>query len=209
MEDTRQWAGVGVEAAALLEELVLNEAALLGEGDLLAVERRLQLVLRQVGSHIVSGVLQQRAQGPEGEAAACPACGRRLHLVGRERERTVLGLVGEYRFARPTFYCAACHGGHAPLDAVLGLGDERLSPGLAQVICAQAQQVSFAEASTSVEGSLGVYVDAETVRRLGGGVGRRTRAPAGRDGRRADALAGWLSRGQSGSRGGARPQDAD
>jgi hypothetical protein len=84
----------------------------------------------------------------------------------------VLGLVGEYRFARPTFHCAACHVGHAPLDAVLGLGDERLSPGLAQVVCAQAQQASFAEASTSVQGSLGVYVDAETVRRLAEAVGR-------------------------------------
>ena len=95
MEGTRQLAAVVGEATALLEELVLAEAARWREGDLRTVERQMQQVLRQVGSVLVSGVLQQRAQGPDGEAAACPACGRRLHLVGRERARTVLGLVGE------------------------------------------------------------------------------------------------------------------
>jgi hypothetical protein len=172
MEGTRRWAGMVAEAAALLEELVLREAALLGEGDLLAVEQRLQQVFRQVGSVVVSSILQQRAQGAEGETTACPACGRRLHLVGRERERSVLGLVGEYRFARPTFHCATCHAGHAPLDAVLGLGDERLSPGLAQVVCEQAQKDSFAAASLSVQRALGAYVAEETVRRVAEDVGR-------------------------------------
>lgn len=172
MEGTASLASVVVDAAARLEALVLRETALFGTGDLLAMERRLQQILRQVGSVLISGVLTQRAQGPEGEATTCPTCGRRLHLVGRERERTVLGLVGEYRFARPTFQCVPCHAGQAPLDAVLGLGAARLSPALAQVVCEQAQQVSFAAASRSVQGSLGVYVAAETVRRLAEGVGR-------------------------------------
>jgi hypothetical protein len=61
--------------------------------------------------------------------------------------------------------------GHAPLDAALGLGSERLTPALAQVLCQEAANVSFAEASTSVQSSLGVYVDAETVRRLAEGMG--------------------------------------
>lgn len=172
MGGTAGLASVAMDAAARLEALLLAEAALWGEGDLLAVERRLRQVLRQVGGVIVSGVLNQRAQGPDGMAARCPACGRRLRLVGRERERAVLGLVGEYRFARPASHCASGHGGYAPLDAVLGLGDERLSPGLAQVVCAQAQQGSFAAASASVQGSLGAYVAEETVRRVAEGVGR-------------------------------------
>ena len=172
MEGTRRLAAVVAEAAALLEELVLAEAVLWGEGDLLTVERTLQQVLRRIGGVLVSGVLAERAQGAEGEAAACPACGRRLHLVGRERERSVLGLVGEYRFARPTFHCATCRAGHAPLDAVLGLGDERLSPGLAQVVCEQAQKDSFAAASVSVQRALGAYVAEETVRRVAEDVGR-------------------------------------
>jgi hypothetical protein len=172
MEGTRWLAGVVAEATARLEELVLGEAALWDEGDLLEVERRLQQVFRQVGSVIVSGVLTQRAQGPAGEATSCAQCGRRLHLVGRERERTVLGLVGEYRFARPTFPCAACHAGQAPLDAVLGLGAARLSPGLAQVVGQAAQQAAFDQASACVQGSLGVYVDGETVRRLAEELGR-------------------------------------
>jgi hypothetical protein len=178
MEGTRRLAGVVAEAVGLFEELVLAQAELWGEGDLLTVERQMQQVFRQLGSVMVSGVLAARAQGPEGEAVACPACGGRLHLVGRERPRAVLGLVGESGYprervaARPTFHCVACHAGHAPLDAVLGLGDERLSPALAQVVCEQAQKDSFAGASKSVRGSLGAFVAEETVRRVAEAVGR-------------------------------------
>jgi len=55
---------------------------------------------------------------------------------------------------------------------VRGLGDERLSPGVAQVVCEQAQQDSVAAASARVPGSLGAYVAAETVRRVAEEVGR-------------------------------------
>ena len=83
----------------------------------------------------------------------------------------MLGLVGEYRFMRPTFYCARCQAGHAPLDCVLGLGAGQLSPGLAQVVCEQAQQDSFAAARASVASSVGVHVATETIRRLAEGLG--------------------------------------
>jgi hypothetical protein len=88
MKGTAGLASVVVDAASMLEALLLREAVLLGEGDLLTVERQVQQVLRQVGSSvIVSGVLRQRAAGPESEATACPACGGRLHLALRERPR--------------------------------------------------------------------------------------------------------------------------
>jgi hypothetical protein len=180
MEGTRRLAGVVAEAVARLEELVLvlAQATLWGEGDLLTVERQMKQVLRQVGSVMVSGLLQQRAQGPDGEATVCPACGGRLHLALRERPRAVLGLVGESGYprervaARPTFHGVAGHAGHAPLDEVLGLGNERLSPALAQVVCEQARKDSFAGASKSVQGSLGTYVAEETVRRVAEDVGQ-------------------------------------
>ncbi len=171
MEGTRKLAGVVAEAVATLETELARAADVLLDADLLVLERRLQQVLRRVGSVVGSGVLARRAQGAAGQAAGCPRCGGRLHLVGAARERAVLGLVGEYRFGRPTFTCGACHAGHAPLDAALGLGAERLTPGLAQVLCQEAANVSFAEASVSVQSSLGLWVDAETVRRLAEGVG--------------------------------------
>ena len=172
MERTGILAAAIAAGVAALEAGVWASGEALLAGDLLTGERALQQVLRQVGRAVESSVLAQRAQGPAGAAAGCPHCGRQLHLVGRERERTVLGLVGEYRFARPTFHCAACHAGHTPLDTVLGLGEARLSSALAQVVCEQAQKDSFGEARKSVQGSLGVYVDDETVRRVAEGVGR-------------------------------------
>lgn len=172
MEGTRTMVAVVAEAVATLEEGLGAVAAVLEGADLLALERCLQQVLRAVGSVLVSGILNQRAQGPAGEATSCPRCGRRLHLVGRERQRTVLGLVGEYRLGRPAFSCAQCHAGHVPLDDVLGLGAARLSPALAAAVCHAAQQGSFTAASQSVQRSVGVYVDAETIRRLAEAVGQ-------------------------------------
>ena len=171
MEGTGKLAAVVAAALAKLEAELTRAAEGLLHGDLLVGERRLQQVFRQVGSVVGSGVLAARAAGAEGRAAGCPACGGRLQMVGAARERTVLGLVGEYRFTRPTFTCAACQAGSAPLDEALGLGGARLSPGLAQVLCQAAAALPFAEAGAQVQGSLGVAVDAETIRRLAEGMG--------------------------------------
>jgi hypothetical protein len=172
MERTGILAGAVADGAAALEAGVTRIAAVLLDGGLLEGERALQQVAREVMSALESRVLAGRAGGPQGEAGPCLQCGGRLHLVGRERERTVLGLVGEYRFARSTFYCARCHACHSPLDAVLGLGEGQLSPGLAQVVCAEAQKDSFGGARKSVESSLSVVVAEETVRRTAEGLGR-------------------------------------
>lgn len=171
MEGTRKLAGVIAETVATLEAALVAAADGLMNEAMLELERRVQQIVREVGSVLVSGVLDVRAQGPEGEAGCCPHCAGRLHLVGRERERTLLGLVGEYRFARPTFYCVPCRQGHTPLDAALGLGQVQLAPALAQVVSQEAVQVAFAQASANVQASLGVAVDGETVRRLAEALG--------------------------------------
>ena len=89
VEGTGKLTAMVAAAVAKLEgELRRAGADLLSE-DLLVVERRLQQVFRQVGSVVGSGVLQTRAAGAEGQAAECPVCGGRLHLVGAARERTV------------------------------------------------------------------------------------------------------------------------
>ncbi len=95
MAGTRKLAGVIAETVATLETALEAAADGLMSEALLVLERRVQQVLREVGSVVVSGVLGVRAQGPAGAARCCPHCAGRLHLVGRERERTLLGLVGE------------------------------------------------------------------------------------------------------------------
>ena len=171
MEGTGRLGVVLAAAVARLEAEVTRAAAALLSEELPVVERRLQQIFRQVGSVLGSGVLTVGAAGSAGQAVECPVCGGRLHLVGAARERTVLGLVGEYRFARPTFSCGGCRAGYAPLDEALGLGAARLSPALAQVLCQAAATLPFDEASASVAGSLGVVVDGETIRRLAEGMG--------------------------------------
>lgn len=109
MERTGVMAVAVADRAAALEAGLWRSAPVLRQGSLLEAERALQQVARAVMGVVASVVLADRARGPEGEAASCRQCDRRLHLVGREREHTVVGLTADYRFARPTFYCAHCH----------------------------------------------------------------------------------------------------
>src|ERR1700694_4103197 len=98
MERTGIMAEALAEGGAALEAGLWRIAQVLLGGGLLEAERALQQVARQVVGAVESAVLAGRAAGADSAAAGCPQCGGRLHLVGRERTRTVLGLVGEYHF---------------------------------------------------------------------------------------------------------------
>lgn len=134
-------------------------------GDLGQVERLVQAALRPVGSVVVEGAVQQRETVAEPRRPHCAQCRGRLRLVGR-RPRVLAGLVGEYRLRRAYYQCRRCKGGVAPLDAVLGLGSEYCSPGLAAVLCRLGIESAFVLVPDLVQATLGTSVDDETVRRL-------------------------------------------
>ena len=85
--------------------------------DLDGLERQVQALGRQVLGRVVEQVVAARAAATSGAAPACEQCGGLTRCVGRGRPRQVQGLVGDYTLRRPYYVCAACHAGHAPLDA--------------------------------------------------------------------------------------------
>lgn len=156
---------LGAAQAALGRALERAGAALLA-GDLGQVERLVQGLLRSVGAAIVEAAVAVRSrQGGDG-GRTCGGCGRRRRLVGAARPRTLAGLVGDYCLRRPYYHCRRCKQGEAPLDALLGLGSEACSPGLAQVICRLGIETSFAQAVDLVAATVGTVVDDASARRL-------------------------------------------
>lgn len=141
--------------------------------DLATLERRMQ----EVGRVILGGLVERVAAGQERlrpRPARCAACGGALKW--RERERPLLGLVGDYTVRRAYYWCARCKRGEAPLDAALGLGPGDVSPGLARVVARTAVDATFTPAAEQVREALGATLSDETARRLAERIGAAAEA---------------------------------
>ena len=154
MEDTAQARWVWDEVQAVLGSELAREGEALCCGDLRAIEACLQPLLRRVGGALLSGLARLRLAGLAGE-----------------RERTVVGLVGEVRVRRPYYHCGACKAGMAPLDAAWGLGGGSLSPELARVACRDGLEAAFGQGADLVWENLGVHLDEEQVRGISEALG--------------------------------------
>jgi hypothetical protein len=170
MERTQGLAGLWEEVRAVLEEGLGREEAVLCTGDLRAIEARLQPLLRQVGGVLVGGVARRRLADLAGVAPSCPRCGGAVRALGT-RPRTLVGLVGEVTVRRPTYHCAACRTGLAPLDEAWGLGAGGLTPELARVACRDGIEAAFGDGADLVFENLGVRLDAEAVRGISEAMG--------------------------------------
>jgi hypothetical protein len=153
------------QLGAVFMAAVQQVAAEVLSADLDGIERRLQVVSRQVFGRVLEQVVAVRAGHPR-ERPPGPACGGLLRLVDRARPRQVHGLVGDATMQRPTYVCSRCGQGHAPLDTELGLGQGALTPALARVACRAGIETSFGEASDLLAETLGVAVPADAVRRV-------------------------------------------
>jgi hypothetical protein len=155
----------------LMTELSRSGPELLAS-DLDGIEQRLQDLGRRVLGPVVEGVVSTLAVQPRGEPPRCPTCQQPMRLVDSARPRHLQGLVGDDAIARPSFGCAACQTGRAPLDEQLGLGAGALSPGLARVACRLGIEASFAAAAEALGETLRVNLAREADRRITEGSGQ-------------------------------------
>ncbi len=132
-------------------------------GDFEAMEQAVRVIARGVCGQALSLLVQGKEEATT-PPRACPACGGALRLSGRDRVRTVRGVVGDVTLRRAASVCTACHRGHVPLDAGLGLGPWGLTPALARVVARAGMTASFAEAAELVSEMVGLPVSTEQVR---------------------------------------------
>jgi len=170
MESTQRLAGMWEEVQAVLGEGLAREEAVLCTGDLRALEARLQPLLRRVGGVLLGGVARLRLADLTAVPPTCPRCGGSVRALGM-RPRTLVGLVGEVTVRRPTYHCATCQAGVAPLDEAWGLGAGGLTPELARVACRDGIEAAFGDGADLVFENLGVRLDAEAVRGISEAMG--------------------------------------
>ena len=170
--DRAELSGASIaELGAVFTDALTAAGPALLTGDLDGLERQVQALGRQVLGRVVEQVVAARAAATSAAPPACGQCGGPTRCVGRGRPRQVQGLVGDYTLHRPYYVCAACHTGHAPLDAQLGLDGGMLSPGLSRVACRLGLEGAFGAAADQLAETLGVMVPEEAVRRITEGVG--------------------------------------
>ncbi len=178
MDRSKLSAAIIGELAQLFTETLERNVPRLLASDLDGIEQRLQEMARQVFGPVVEQVVQVIAQAESSQRPKCPKCRGLMRLVDARRVRSLQGLVGDYRIARPYFACERCHQSCCPLDERLGIGSGALSPGLARVACRLGIDDPFGEASDALFETLRVELADEVLRRVTEGIGAVAEAEA-------------------------------
>lgn len=133
-----------------------------------ALEEAVVTALRTAAPALLAATLQRSHRRLAAETAShpprCPRC-RQPAAVHEWRPRTVQTRAGTLQFERPWALCGPCGQGFSPTDTALGLAaQQRLSPGLRQLLSALGAETSFRAAARLLTQTTGLAVSPETVR---------------------------------------------
>jgi hypothetical protein len=159
-------AAAGAELAGLWDQLLNAETR-----DLETAEGTVRERMWAIGARVLEAGLAARGTGTTGPRHGC-ACGGSACLEGY-RAKTVQTLVGWITLRRASYACAACGHGHCPLDPVLGLTRDSLSPGVRRVVGRLGALLPFAEAARTLAETARVQVSGSTIRTVTEAVGAR------------------------------------
>jgi hypothetical protein len=172
--------GIGVDdstRAAVLAALATDLARLWEDGvdaagsDLETAEGRVRDGMLAIGARLLEASVAARGTGKDGPRHAC-ACGGEAGFEGY-RAKGVQTVVGWITLRRAYYHCPRCGNGHCPLDAVLGLARDSLSPGLRRLTGRFGALLPFAEAARSLAAAARVQLSASTVRTVTEAAGAR------------------------------------
>lgn len=161
---------LGAELAILWGTLVETEAL-----DLAQAEAVVRAGVLAIGARLLEAGMAARGTGKAGPRIACD-CGGTASFA-RYRAKQVQTLLGWITVRRAAYACPACGQGRCPLDAVLHLARDSVSPGVRRLACRFGAQQPFASAAADVAEATGVVqLSASTVRTLTEAVGTRREA---------------------------------
>lgn len=111
-----QW--VQEESVRVAQEIVqrLSPAVRQAMMTLDAMESGTQALMQRTGRHITEALMADPVVESSG---VCRACASPLRQVDRQRARGIIGIFGDYDWARPYLVCPHGHGSEAPQDRVL------------------------------------------------------------------------------------------
>jgi len=140
------------------------------EAELAALERRVQRVLRQVGSVLLTAFSAQAA-ACLAERPCCKDCGEAM-VVRHRYTVTKTGLVGDVTLTQTEYGCKACGTRDVPTDELLKAGPGGLTPELTRVTAAACAEIpSFERAAATVGEVLGIRLATRTAMRAAEAIG--------------------------------------
>jgi hypothetical protein len=157
-------AALGTDLAGLWGVVVSAEAV-----DLETAEQTVRDGVLAIGARLLEAGLAARGTGKQGPQRSCP-CGGTAACEGY-RPKGVQTLVGWITLRRAYYACPACGAGHCPLDAVLGLTRDSLSPGVRRLAGRLGALLPFAEAARTLAETARVHLSASTIRTVTEAVG--------------------------------------
>lgn len=140
------------------------------EAELAGLERRVQRILRQVGSVLLTAFTQEAAARlgrPD-----CMGCGEAM-VIRHRYTVTKTGLVGDVTLTRTEYACKACGTCDTPTDELFKAGPGGLTPELSRVTAAACAEIpSFERAAATVGEVIGIRLAARTAMRTTEAIGQ-------------------------------------
>jgi len=147
------------EAAANEAERLFVEAAAkirASAAQLGAVEKEVRDGVLGIGAAVLAGAVRLWGTGYVGSRKMC-TCGETQKYMN-DRERRVVSLLGEFRFKRAYYWCAACGESDAPMDRALEIGRSDFSPAVREAVSLVGAEVAFGRGRTLMGELTGIWV---------------------------------------------------
>ena len=146
--------------------------ALGGERSLQELELQIREWALRVGQKCFERLVHGIAAGSPQDQEACPKCGGPVVSEGH-RDAALHSSMGDVRFTRRYFVCAACKHGTCPLDADLGLDEKRNSPALQQMVSLAGSVGPFEKGSDLLREIGSIVISRHKVEEITESVGER------------------------------------
>jgi hypothetical protein len=136
----------------------------LAQNDLGALEQAVKEKMLLLGRGLLQKLVDSGSHGYQGSSIACQ-CGDSMKFV-QHRPKDIHTILGWIKIKRSYYYCPDCGNSFVPFDKASGLGNEQISPGLAQACCLLAVDDSFQQVSQKIEQLFGQRICDDSVKQV-------------------------------------------
>ena len=134
-------------------------------GDLGQIEHAVFTTMMHLGGQVLQHLVNEEDTGSQGSSPWCPSCNGRMRFMDY-RSKQFHSIFGWITVSRRYYHCKRCGTRAIPYDAQRGLGEEKLTPGLANWCCLLSVDDSFESSSRKLASLLGQQVSDKTIERV-------------------------------------------
>ena len=145
-------------AADEAEKLLRGAAAALrcSPSAFATLEKAIREGVYGMGASILAEAVALAGNGYKGASIGC-VCGRRQKYMN-DRERSVVSLLGVFRFKRAYYWCGECSESSAPLDDAFSIAHTRFSPAVRNAVSLMGAEVAFGRGAMLMEELTGIRI---------------------------------------------------